>query len=65
MKVKALISFSGPSVSMARGTTAEITDEVILQDLLRAGYVEAAETAKTEKEVPKSEGKRSYKKRGS
>ena len=50
---------------MARGTTAEITDEVILQDLLRAGYVEAAETAKTEKEVPKSEGKRSNKKRGS
>ena len=43
MKVRAKTSFSGPLISMARGKTAEITDEVILQDLLQAGYVEAEE----------------------
>ena len=64
MKVKALVGFSGPAISMSRGATAEITDKVVLQDLLRAGYVEALE-AKTVKEVPKSEGKRTNKKRNS
>lgn len=63
MKVRALLSFSGPTISMGRGATAEITDKVILQDLLSAGYVEAAETVKTGKEEPKNEGKRSNKKR--
>lgn len=63
MKVRAKTSFSGPLISMARGKTAEITDEVILQDLLRAGYIEAAEEA-TE-EVPKNESKRSNKRRRS
>ncbi|HCG59535.1 MAG TPA: hypothetical protein DEV97_05975 [Lachnospiraceae bacterium] len=60
MKVRAKTSFSGPLISMARGKTAEITDEVILQDLLQAGYVEAAE-----KEEPKNETKRVNKRRRS
>ena len=60
MKVRALVGFSGPAISMSRGATAEITDEVILQDLLRAGYIEAVET-----EVPKNESKRSNKRRRS
>lgn len=60
MKVRALVGFSGPAISMSRGATAEITDEVILQDLLRAGYIEAVET-----EVPKDESKRSNKRRRS
>jgi hypothetical protein len=71
MKVKALVGFSGPALSMAKGATAEITDEVVLQDLLHAGYVEAVEpvkavkAAETKKEVPKNEGKRDRKKRSS
>ena len=62
MKVRAKTSFSGPLISMARGKTAEITDEIILQDLLQAGYVEAEE-AETVAEVKPSEGKRNHKKR--
>ena len=63
MKVRAKTSFSGPLISMARGKTAEITDEVILQDLLQAGYIEAEEAETAAEEVPKSEGKRTNKKR--
>ncbi len=44
MKVKALRSFSG-ALSMSRGEERDITDTVILDDLLKAGYVETAETA--------------------
>lgn len=38
-KVKALTSFAG-LISMPKGKVGEITDEVILSDLIRAGYVE-------------------------
>ena len=62
MKVKALVGFSGPAISMSKGATAEITDEVVLQDLLSAGYIEAVE-AKTKKEEPKNESQRVNKKR--
>ena len=60
MKVKAKVSFSG-LVSMAAGDTAVITDDVILQDLLQAGYVEAVKAAT--KEAPADESKRVRSKR--
>lgn len=37
---KALKSFSGIKISMAKGQEKEITDPVLIQDLLRAGYIE-------------------------
>lgn len=46
-KVKALISFAG-KVSMSAGKIGEITDPVILSDLVRAGYVEELESEKVE-----------------
>lgn len=60
MKVKAKVSFSG-LVSMAAGETAEITDNVVLQDLLDAGYVEVVKAAT--KEATTDEGKRVKSKR--
>lgn len=37
---KALKSFSGPLISMAKGQEKEIDDPALIQDLLRAGYIE-------------------------
>jgi len=51
MKVKAIVGFSGPAVSMSVGQVGEIADKAILADLLRAGYIEEIESkaeAKTE-----------------
>jgi hypothetical protein len=48
MKVKARISFSG-LVSMGKGEEKEITDKLILDDLLRAGYVEDVKSKKNVK----------------
>ena len=42
MKVRALRSFSG-AVTMSSGQEKHISDEFILNDLLKAGYVEALE----------------------
>ena len=47
MKVKALRSFSG-AVCMSRGQVMDIQDEYVLNDLLKAGYVEALEEADTQ-----------------
>ena len=44
MKVKALTSFAGP-VTMFGGETRNITDEKVLNDLIKCGYVEAVEDA--------------------
>lgn len=41
MLVKALTSFAG-AISMSEGETQEVTDNAIVQDLLRAGYIEIA-----------------------
>lgn len=41
MRVRALRSFSG-AVCMGRGQEADISDEYILKDLLRAGYIAVA-----------------------
>lgn len=46
-KVKALVSFAG-KISMPAGKVGEITDEAILSDLLRAGYVEELKEEKPE-----------------
>ena len=46
MKVKALRSFSG-AVNMSRGQMVDIQDEYVLNDLLKAGYVEAQEEGNT------------------
>jgi len=42
---RALISFSG-LVSMAMGEVRDISDPSIVQDLLKAGYIEPVEEAK-------------------
>ena len=47
MKVKALRSFGG-AVNMSRGQVMNIQDEYVLNDLLKAGYVEALEEANTQ-----------------
>lgn len=41
MLVRALTSFAG-TISMYEGETQEVEDKNLLQDLLRAGYVEIA-----------------------
>lgn len=58
MKVKALVSFSG-LFSMANGEVAECPDEDILQDLLRAKYVEPVKD--TESKSPEKAKKRASK----
>lgn len=45
MKVKALTNFAG-AVCMVSGETRNITDEVLVKDLIGAGYVEAVEEQK-------------------
>lgn len=45
MKVKALVSFAG-AFSMYKGEEKECNDKVILQDLLKAGYVEEVKSRK-------------------
>lgn len=52
MKVKALVSFAG-AFSMYKGEEKECSDKSILQDLLKAKYVE--EVKATKKKVKASE----------
>lgn len=52
MKVKALVSFVG-KVTMAASEVREIKDEVIVKDLLRAGYVEVVEETDVKDKVVK------------
>lgn len=58
MKIRALVSFSGV-LSMGKDQEMEYGDEVVLQDLLQAEYIEEI---KQEKTTPKggslNEGKR-------
>ncbi|MDF2842478.1 MAG: hypothetical protein K0R00_904 [Herbinix sp.] len=49
MKIKALTSFSGAAISMGKNEVTECNDKVVLQDLLRAGYIEIVDP--TEKEI--------------
>lgn len=50
MKVKALRSFGG-AVCMSRGQVLDIQDEYVLNDLLKASYVEALEDRNTQMNV--------------
>lgn len=52
MQYRAIVSFSG-KISMAMGQVREISDESLVKDLLRAGYIIPLE-AKEEK-APKAE----------
>lgn len=56
MLVKAVVSFSG-KVSMTAGEVREIKDQFILNDLMRAGYIEpdAREAEIVEKPVERTE----------
>lgn len=45
MQYKALISFSG-LISMSMGEVREITDQEIVKDLLKAGYIQPNEFKK-------------------
>ena len=59
MKIKALVSFSG-AFSMCVGEIREYNDDVILQDLLQAKYVEEVKE-KPKKDVKSNESKRNNK----
>ena len=65
MTYRALVSFSGV-ISMAMGEIREITDESIVNDLLKAGYIcENVATKKVEtKAETKAESKTGAKKGG-
>ena len=45
MKVKALVNFSG-IVSMSKGEEKDIENKFILEDLIRAGYIEEVKASK-------------------
>lgn len=50
MKYRALKGFSG-LISMHKGDVNEIKDKYIVDDLLKAGYIEAVEKPKTTKKT--------------
>ena len=64
MKVRAKVGFSGVSVSMSVGQVGEITDEVILADLLKAGYVEKVKDVKESANEPEKPKKKAVKSSG-
>lgn len=47
-KIKAIKSFSG-IVTMRKGMEKEISDDAVAQDLIRAGFAVALDSAKAEK----------------
>jgi hypothetical protein len=61
---KALISFSGV-ISMRKGEVKAITDNEVVADLLRAGYIEEVKkpTEKTEPTATKQPQKKTAKKK--
>ena len=50
MKYRALKGFSG-SVSMSKGEVKEIKDKCIVDDLIKAGYIEPIEKPKANKKT--------------
>ena len=58
MRIKALVSFSG-ALSMRIGEEREYDNEVVLSDLLQAGYIDEIKPEKPVKEVISNESKRS------
>ena len=54
MQYKALVSFSG-KLSMAMGEVREISDQSLVDDLLKAGYIIPLESKKAKAEEEKVE----------
>ena len=63
MRIRAVENFSG-SISMSKGEERELDNELLLMDLLKAGYIEEAETAKVEPVQPKKRGAKDENKPG-
>lgn len=61
MQVRAKVNFSG-LISMTKGEERELNNELLLKDLLRAGYVEevAAPVQQPKKRGAKNESKRDH-----
>ena len=55
MKYKVLVGYSGV-VSAPLDSIVEYTDDVIINDLLQAGYIEPVKQAKTKSKKAESEG---------
>lgn len=57
MRVRAKISFAGTEC-MTAGEVRDITDNAVLSDLLRSGFVEAAEKESEDNENKRSNSRR-------
>lgn len=56
MKIKANCSFSSSSISMYKGEVKECDNQVMLQDLLQAGYVEEVKNTNSKKKGKGGQG---------
>ena len=54
MKIRAVENFSG-LISMRKGEERELEDELLLKDLLKAGYIEEVAPVQPKKRGAKSE----------
>lgn len=63
MRIRAVENFSG-SISMSKGEERELDNELLLMDLLKAGYIEEVETAKVAPVQPKKRGAKDESKSG-
>ena len=63
MQYKALVSFSG-KLSMAMGEVREISDQSLVDDLLKAGYILPLDSKKAKAEVEKVEKPKTKRKAG-
>ena len=57
MQYLALVSFSG-KITMSKGKVGEISDQSLVDDLLKAGYIIPFEADKPTKSKPKEEPKK-------
>ncbi len=62
MKIRALCSFSG-QIAMAKGEVRECGNEYVINDLLKAGYVEVLEKPSPAEKTDNSPKKRTTRKR--
>lgn len=73
MQYKATVSFSGTKLSMSKGKVREISDQALVDDLLKAGYIIpfVADAKKPEQKAqsvaeaePKAEPKKTTRRKG-
>ena len=57
MKIRAIENFSG-LISMTKGEERELNNELLLKDLLKAGYIEEVAPVQPKKRGTKNESKR-------